>query len=209
MITKPVLDKQQTAEVVAAAETSCKAAVKRRHGSAGSPETAARARQGRKKRQGVLSTRGCRSVEDQRGVFVDAYISNGFNATQAALTAGYSARTASQTAYSLLNTPQVDQAIRQRIAEIRQQAGYGRLSALDEYETNRQAALESGQVSAANKAVDGKCKLLALYPRERAETAHVAMLSEAQRRKLLTAADEGDDVSAVGDSADADAIYDG
>ena len=50
--------------------------------------------------------------------FVDAYISNGGNALQAAMTAGYSPKSAKATAYEILENPRIQAAIHARTAEL-------------------------------------------------------------------------------------------
>lgn len=47
----------------------------------------------------------------KQSAFIEAYCANGFNATQAAITAGYSENTASETGYENLNKPQIAEAI--------------------------------------------------------------------------------------------------
>lgn len=129
-------------------------------------------------------------------------MSNGFNGAAAARTAGYSAQSAHVQAHQLLSIPYIKDAIASRIEDIRQQAGYNRIQALDEYTANRRAALAANQIGAANAAVDGKCKLLALYPKDRAETAHTAVLTAKQRLKLA----ESLEPTPLGDE---DALYQG
>jgi phage terminase small subunit len=58
------------------------------------------------------------AAQHRRLLFIEAYISNGGNATQAAVAAGYSARTAGQQGYDLLKRPDVSDAIAHRRAEL-------------------------------------------------------------------------------------------
>ncbi len=51
-------------------------------------------------------------------IFSNTYISNGFNATDAALTAKYSEKTARQTGYELLTKPYIKAYIKKRINEL-------------------------------------------------------------------------------------------
>lgn len=50
--------------------------------------------------------------------FVEAYVRNGGNATQAALTAGYSPKTADQQGHALLKNPKVSSALSGRIEKV-------------------------------------------------------------------------------------------
>lgn len=54
------------------------------------------------------------AAANRKAIFVDAYIANGGNATEAAKTAGYSAKTAGVTGCNLLKDPNVSSAIADR-----------------------------------------------------------------------------------------------
>ena len=58
------------------------------------------------------------TLTTKQRAFVEAYLSNGFNATKAALTAGYSARTARSIASENLTKPNIQKAIDQRISQL-------------------------------------------------------------------------------------------
>ena len=58
------------------------------------------------------------ATEDRRVSFINAYLENGRNATQAAITAGFSEKTASQAASRLLRYVKVQQEIATRTAEL-------------------------------------------------------------------------------------------
>jgi len=62
----------------------------------------------------LLGSMGC---NNRQTAFAHAYLSNGFNGTQAAISAGYSARTASQQASGLLGNVKVQALIRALQAE--------------------------------------------------------------------------------------------
>lgn len=52
-----------------------------------------------------------RNLNERQKAFVNAYVSNGFNGTQAALSAGYTPKAAGQTAHRMLNSGKIKQAI--------------------------------------------------------------------------------------------------
>jgi phage terminase small subunit len=58
------------------------------------------------------------ALTTKQQAFVEAYLSNGFNATQAALSAGYSEKTAYSIASENLRKPEIAEAIQQRIAAL-------------------------------------------------------------------------------------------
>lgn len=63
------------------------------------------------------------AADHRRRLFVDAYIANGGNGTQAALDAGFSEKTATAQASRLLRHVKVQQEITRRRAELEQQSG--------------------------------------------------------------------------------------
>lgn len=58
------------------------------------------------------------ALSNKQQAFVEAYLANGFNATQAALTAGYSEKTARSIGSENLTKPDISAAIQQRLAEL-------------------------------------------------------------------------------------------
>lgn len=67
---------------------------------------------------GATSTTGdTKPLPPKQRLFIEAYISNGFNATQAAITAGYSEKTAYSQGSRLLKNVEVKNAIQQRMKE--------------------------------------------------------------------------------------------
>lgn len=58
------------------------------------------------------------ALTTKQQAFVEAYLSNGFNATQAALSAGYSEKTARSIGSENLTKPDISEVIQQRIAEM-------------------------------------------------------------------------------------------
>lgn len=57
-----------------------------------------------------------RGLTPKQRAFVDAYFAHGFNATRAAVAAGYSARTAAEIGYENLRKPQIRKAIDEKFA---------------------------------------------------------------------------------------------
>lgn len=66
---------------------------------------------------------GHTTAEQRRLVFVEHYLNNGENASQAALAAGFSAKTAPQQGHRLLKNVQVQQLIEQRRTKVLADAG--------------------------------------------------------------------------------------
>ena len=95
--------------------------------------------------------------------FVDEYIID-LNATQAAIRAGYSAKSAAQIADEILRKPQIRGAIEKRQGKIRERAEITLDDILRELDENRVAALsaKTPQAGAATAATVAKAKLLGL-----------------------------------------------
>lgn len=68
-------------------------------------------------KKGKLGT-GKQSAADRKAVFIEAYIANGRNATQAAITAGFSEKTARSQGQRLLTDVDVAEAVRERQGEL-------------------------------------------------------------------------------------------
>lgn len=97
-------------------------------------------------------------------LFVSAYCSNGFNATQAAIEAGYSADSAREIGSENLTKPDIAEAVDRYKLSIKKRHGITIESLLRELEEAREAALsaETPQSSAAIAATMGKAKLTGL-----------------------------------------------
>lgn len=108
------------------------------------------------------------------------------NATQAAIRAGYSAKTARATGSENLSKPDIAARIAELQVEIQRRCGISRESILKELEEARTAALtsETVQASAAASATVHKAKLLGLY--DSPEDIELKRL-EIERRKLEVA----------------------
>lgn len=97
-------------------------------------------------------------------LFVSAYCSNGFNATQAAIEAGYSVDSAREIGSENLTKPDIAEAVDRYKLAIKKRHGITIESLLNELEEARGAALsaETPQSSAAIAATMGKAKLTGL-----------------------------------------------
>lgn len=93
--------------------------------------------------------------------FIDEYLISS-NGTQAAISAGYSARTAQQQASRLLRQPQIKSKIEARQQQASQEIQITLHDILTELETTRVQALANGQCNAAISATMSKAKLLGL-----------------------------------------------
>lgn len=94
--------------------------------------------------------------------FVEEYCSNGFNATQAAITAGYSKKTAQEQGSQTLSNLMVQSAIQEFMDRATKRAEITVDDLIKELDENRRLALDVTQVAAANQATMGKAKLLGL-----------------------------------------------
>lgn len=94
-------------------------------------------------------------------LFVAAYCSNGYNATQAALTAGYSPNSAGVIGSENLSKPEIAEAIDSHKLMVQKRCGVTLQSLIGELEEARVAALsaETVQSSAAVAATQAKAKL--------------------------------------------------
>ena len=97
-------------------------------------------------------------------LFVSAYCSNGFNATQAAIEAGYSVDSAREIGSENLTKPDIAEAVDRYKLSIKKRHGITIESLLRELEEAREVALsaETPQSSAAIAATMGKAKLTGL-----------------------------------------------
>ena len=97
-------------------------------------------------------------------LFVSAYCSNGFNATQAAIEAGYSENCAASIGGENLQKPEIIEEIDKYKLKVKQRHGITIESLLKELEEARGVALsaETPQSSAAIAATMGKAKLTGL-----------------------------------------------
>lgn len=102
---------------------------------------------------------GLTMLTPQHHTFIQEYLATG-NATQAAITAGYSAKTAQPQASRLLKRDDIKEAIEAAQADIKKQTEVTIADLLDQLEDARQLAIETGKASAAVAAIMGKARLL-------------------------------------------------
>ncbi len=97
-------------------------------------------------------------------VFVKEYCSNGFNATKAAISAGYSKKTAQGQGSENLLKPMIQKEIERFMNKVSNKALVTVESLIKELDENRSIALsaETPQTSAANAATMGKARLCGL-----------------------------------------------
>jgi phage terminase small subunit len=100
-------------------------------------------------------------LTDKQQRFCQEYIVD-MNATQAAMRAGYTARSVQQIGSEDLLKPLVRAEIERLLAERQQQTAYNRIQAEQELERIHQRALEKGDLASAVAAVREKKKLFGL-----------------------------------------------
>lgn len=100
-------------------------------------------------------------MTDKQARFVKEYLIDS-NATQAAIRAGYSEKTAQEQSSRLLSKVMVKDAITKGQEKKAAKLEITALDLVREYEEVRKAAMESSQLSAANSSIAGKAKLLGL-----------------------------------------------
>jgi len=101
-------------------------------------------------------------MTDKQKRFCEEYILD-CNATQAAIRAGYSKKTASETGYENLNKPQIMQRIKelQEITSNELKITFERQ--IEDLEEIKREAMEENQFSAAIKAIEVQNKMLGLF----------------------------------------------
>jgi phage terminase small subunit len=111
--------------------------------------------------------------------FVSAYCSNGFNATQACISAGYSKKTAKVIGAENLSKPNLKAAIKKHTDKTVKRNEVTVDSLIAELEEARTIALglENPQTSAAINATMGKAKLTGLDQRESRDDAEAQSLN--------------------------------
>ncbi len=103
-------------------------------------------------------------LTDKQKIFVKQYCSNGFNATKAAISAGYSDKAARQQGSHTLSKIDIQEAIEKFMSKASDKALVTIESLIKELDENRSIALsaETPQTSAANAATMGKARLCGL-----------------------------------------------
>jgi len=97
-------------------------------------------------------------LTDKQQRFIEEYLVD-CNAKQAAIRAGYSPKSAKQTGSENLTKPDLKAEIDKKLEEKRQETGYSREKAEEQYEEIRKKAVEDSQFGPAVAAVRGKAKL--------------------------------------------------
>jgi single-stranded DNA-specific DHH superfamily exonuclease len=136
-------------------------------------------------------------LTDKQQRFCQEYIAD-MNATQAAIRAGYTARSAQQIGSENLLKPLVKAEIERLLADRQQKTGYNRIRAEQELERIHQRALEKGDLASAVTAVREKKKLFGLDQEDKTLTLNVKpILTAAEERvqlmERLSLLDEADD----------------
>ena len=121
-------------------------------------------------------------LTDKQRVFCQEYILD-MNATQAALRAGYTARSAQQMGSENLSKPLVRAEVDRLLAERQQNTAYNRIRAEQELEHLHRRALEKGDLASAVAAVREKKKLFGLDQEDKALTLNVQRVVTASERK--------------------------
>jgi phage terminase small subunit len=106
-----------------------------------------------------------KKLRPKEKAFVEAYCGEAkFNGTQAAITAGYSEKTARVAASKLLTKVNIHEAVERFMAKASERANVTIDSLIGELDENRAVALdaETPQASAANAATLGKARLCGL-----------------------------------------------
>lgn len=102
-----------------------------------------------------------KALTQKRLRFIEEYVAD-FNATQAAIRAGYSPKTAYQTGHELLQEAHIAAAIAEKRAELARKAEITAESIARELDEARELAMREKQTSAAVSASMGKAKLMGL-----------------------------------------------
>ena len=109
-----------------------------------------------------MATNQNKGLTPKQSAFVDYYLANGFNATQAAIKAGYSANTAEASASRLLRNVNVQILVSKVKQEIKTRCGYTQDMLVKELEIAQEMAKGTENPSAYIKATEVKARLLGL-----------------------------------------------
>lgn len=109
---------------------------------------------------------GASSAKARKALFVDAYLANGGNATQAAITAGYSEKTAKQQGSRLLTSVDIREAIAKRTQVVAEKVGLSVERTLQElarlaYADPRKLYKEDGSLKAIHELDDDAAATIA------------------------------------------------
>lgn len=117
-----------------------------------------------------------RKLSQKENAFVDFYLSNGFNGTQACISAGYSPKTAQEQASRLLSKVIIQNAIKLRQKPLIEKFKITRESLIADLEMIKKACLEEdlkngkfAQYNSALKAIEQTARMLGLNEPEKVE----------------------------------------
>jgi phage terminase small subunit len=102
-------------------------------------------------------------------LFVEYYLANGLNASQAMISAGYSEDSALQASYRMLRVPKVMAEINKSQNRTMKKLGYDQERLIKELEDAQKLAMETNNPSAHIKATEVKAKLLGMNEPEKKE----------------------------------------
>lgn len=119
------------------------------------------------------------------------------NATQAAIRAGYSEKTAGQVGFENLKKPDIAEAIKQRLHEHAENCGVSKESITRELDMAYAVAMKSGQASAMVAATTQKAKLhgLSFDPAEQEEDDYIPLHERLKRLKQNEAIEKAPNVA--------------
>ena len=104
-----------------------------------------------------------KKLTQKQDKFIREYLANGYNATQAAIKAGYSKKTAYSIGQENLTKPEIKAALAQHSEQEQKQFQYTKEEHFKELEELKQEAKRTGALAAAVKAAELKGKLCGLY----------------------------------------------
>lgn len=116
-----------------------------------------------------MDTNKNKALTPKQSAFVDYYLANGFNATQAAISAGYSERSAEVEGSRLLSNAKVAKYVNIAKSEIKTRCGYTQDMLVKELEVAQEMARATDNPSAFIKATEVKAKMLGLNEVEKKE----------------------------------------
>ena len=114
-------------------------------------------------------------LTSKQGIFVEYYLANGFNAKQAAISAGYSAKSAEAEGSRLLRNDKVLKMLNKAKSEIKTRCGYSQDMLVKELELAQKMAIETQNPSSYIKAVEVKARLLGLNEPEESKVQHTGL----------------------------------
>ena len=105
----------------------------------------------------------CPKLTRKQELFCREYVANGYNATQAALKAGYSKKTAYASGAENLKKPQIVAFLSEYTRKEQEKFEYTKEAHFKELDELKEKAVITGNVAAAVKATELKGKLCGLY----------------------------------------------